>query len=105
MRFLGWLIFVVLIAGCRTPPPSKPIRLTVLGLSLEAESQLRQDAIADFTRKTGIEVDMIPTPGNSAEQTALMLKLLGRHSSSPDIYMVDVVWPGTLQAHLLDLTP
>ena len=59
----------------------------------------------NLRRRTGTQVDVIPTLGTSSEQLDLMLKLLKRQSHAPDIYLIDVIWPGTLQEHLLDLTP
>ena len=50
-------------------------------------------------------MDVIPTLGTSAEQLELMRKLLQRGSPSPDIFLIDVIWPGTLHEHLLDLAP
>ena len=77
----------------------------MLGLSLDAGQQLRQDALAEYSSKTGIQFDLIPTPGTSAEQLPLVLDLFRRHSTSPDIYLIDATWPGTLHDQLLDLTP
>jgi len=101
------IILASLVAtGCGSREgPAAPVKLTILGLTLEAGEQLRRDAIDDFTRKTGIQVDVVPTFGTSSQQTALVLKLLNRRAASPDIYVVDVIWPGTLAEHLLDLTP
>ena len=67
--------------------------------------QLRQDALDEFTARTGIQVDLIPTLGTSSEQLELMRKFLQRGSPAPDVYLIDVIWPGTLHEHLLDLTP
>jgi trehalose/maltose transport system substrate-binding protein len=97
--------FIVLI-GCGSPPhPKAPVKLTMLGLTSEAGDQLKQDAIDQFTRDTGVQVDLIPTLGNSSEQTALILKLMERRDGAPDVYVIDLIWPGTLEQHLLDLTP
>jgi trehalose/maltose transport system substrate-binding protein len=106
VHYAAITLALLVAAGCRSHPRSTPpVKLTILGLTLEAGEQLRRDAIDDFTRKTGIQVDLIPTLGTSSQQTALILKLLNRRAASPDIYVVDVIWPGTLAEHLLDLTP
>jgi trehalose/maltose transport system substrate-binding protein len=77
----------------------------VLGLSLETGAQLREDALTEYSLKTGIELDLIPTPGTSAEQLPLVLDLLRKRATSPDIYLIDGTWPGTLHEHLTDLNP
>lgn len=106
MRRFRWFIacLVLLCAACRSAP-KPPVKLTIYGLGLQAGEQLRQDALDEFTAKTGIQVDVIPTPGTSSEQLVLTLKLLQRGAVNPDAYLIDVIWPGTLHRHLLDLTP
>lgn len=100
------LLLLLLCSGCSLAPKTpSPVKLTIFGLGLEAGSLLRRDAIDEFTARTGAQVDVIPTLGTSSEQLDLMLKLLKRQSHVPDIYLIDVIWPGTLQEHLLDLTP
>jgi len=90
-------------AGCG-PSASHGVTLTVLGFNPDSGQALRTDALDEFTRTTGIAVDLIPTGGTSAEQLSQTLRLLNQHASTPDVYLIDVVWPGTLGEHLLDLT-
>src|SRR5262249_47378369 len=66
---------------------------------------LRHDALDEFTRTTGIQTGLIPTSGSSGEQLVQALRLLKQRASTPDIYVIDVVWPGTLGPYLLDLAP
>jgi len=96
---------ILFFAACTAQRAPDPVKLTIFGFSLNAGNQLRQDALEDFTRKTGVAVDLIPTPGTSEEQMTLIADLLGRGAKTPDIYLIDVIWPGTLHEHLLDLTP
>ena len=97
---------LVVFAGCGgAPEPAPPVTLTILGLGLEAGAQLREDALDEFTGKTGTKVDLIPTLGTSSEQLTFALGRLNRKSPAPDIYVIDVIWPGTLHDHLLDLAP
>jgi trehalose/maltose transport system substrate-binding protein len=108
MKLLCWPVsaLMLLCAGCGAAPKSQtPVKLAIFGLGLEAGKQLRQDALDEFTAKTGTQVDVIPTLGTSSEQLDLMLKFLQRESPAPDVYLVDVIWPGTLHSYLLDLTP
>lgn len=97
------MMLVVICAGRRTTPPAPaPLKLSVLGFGLEAGDHLKLDALAEYTSKTGIQVDLIPTQGTSAEQLPLVLDLLRHHSSSPDIFLIDGTWPGTIHEHLLE---
>jgi hypothetical protein len=73
--------------------------------SLEAGEQLRRDALGDFTARTGIGIDLIPAWGSSEGQLSEASHLLSRRSNPPDVFVLDVVWAGTLAADLLDLRP
>jgi len=74
-----------------------------VGLGLQAGEQLKRDALDEFTRKTGITVNLIPAWGASAEQLRQTSRLLSLRSNPPDVYVIDAVWPGTLGSDLLDL--
>jgi trehalose/maltose transport system substrate-binding protein len=84
---------------------AQPVRLAVAGFGPDAGDQLRRDGLDEFTRKTGIRVDFIPTWGTSTDQLTLTLRMMERQLRVPDVYLIDVIWPGTLQQYLLDLTP
>jgi trehalose/maltose transport system substrate-binding protein len=90
-------------AACMQTP--EHVRIALFGLGLDAGERLRRDALDDFVGRTGIRVDLIPTGGTSAEQLAQTTRFLSQQTSAPDVYVVDVIWPGTLAGHLLDLRP
>ena len=82
-----------------------PATLTLVGFTPQAGEQLKRDALDQFTRTTGIRVDVVPAWGTSAEQLSQTSKLLKLRANPPDVYLIDVVSPGTLGPDLLDLTP
>ncbi len=103
---LGCILVGTVLTACGSRPErARPITLRVVGLGLDTGDQLRHDALEEFTRNTGIQVDLIPTWGTSTEQLGLALQLLSQHTKTPDIYLIDSIWPGTLADELLDLTP
>jgi trehalose/maltose transport system substrate-binding protein len=104
-RSFVWLLTSLLIAAACGGRPPDTATLTLVGLGLDAGEQLKRDALDEFTRTTGVHVDLIPAWGSSAEQLSQISKLLNQRSSPPDIYVIDVVWPGTLRSDLLDLAP
>jgi len=104
-RSLVWLLTSLLIAAACGGRPPHPTTLTLVGLGLDAGEQLKRDALNEFTRTTGIRVNLIPAWGGSKEQLAQISRLVSQRSSPPDIYVIDVVWPGTLGSDLLDLAP
>jgi trehalose/maltose transport system substrate-binding protein len=58
-----------------------------------------------WAKKTGNEVKLISTPNSSTERLALYQQLLAAGASDVDVFQIDVIWPGILGNHLLDLTP
>lgn len=59
--------------------------------------------LALFERQTGIRVDFLPAAETTTEQLATYRKLLARKAKVPDVFGVDVIWPGILADNLLDL--
>jgi trehalose/maltose transport system substrate-binding protein len=56
-----------------------------------------------FTKNTGIVVDFISGPESMTERLELYRRYLGAHSSTPDVYYIDVVWPAVLADETVDL--
>jgi trehalose/maltose transport system substrate-binding protein len=56
-----------------------------------------------FTEKSGITVDFISGPESMTERLELYRRYLGAHSSTPDVYYIDVVWPAVLADQTVDL--
>ena len=106
LRFVP-VVLCCLLAACTHAPVGAPKakKLSMLGFTVEVGAQLRQDVLDEYTKRTGIVIDLVPTLGTSSEQTTLILKLLGRQSVSPDLYLIDIIWPGTLAQHMVDLKP
>jgi trehalose/maltose transport system substrate-binding protein len=68
-------------------------------------STLMQEGLDEFTRKTGIVVKHLPAPEGTRDQKALALHLLQQGADAPDVYGIDVIWPGALGEELVDLKP
>ena len=59
---------------------------------------------AEFTKATGIKVNLIEGPTSATERLAQYLQQLGAQASDVDVYMIDVIWPGIVAQHAEDLT-
>lgn len=57
-----------------------------------------------WAKKTGNEVKLISTPNSATERLALYQQLLAAGAADVDVFQIDVVWPGILGSHLIDLT-
>jgi trehalose/maltose transport system substrate-binding protein len=68
-------------------------------------SEGRQQELQQFTRETGIRVSLLPSPESAQQKLALWQELLGTGASGPDVYGIDVIWPGILNEYFIDLKP
>jgi trehalose/maltose transport system substrate-binding protein len=73
--------------------------------SVGAEQDLCKKNVADWEKKTGHTVKIISAPQSTTEQLALYQQILSAGSSDIDVFQIDVIWPGILGTHLLDLSP
>jgi trehalose/maltose transport system substrate-binding protein len=102
-------IFLVFFSsGCHSAGRgSSDIKLTLMDQTwVDKEYQRRlNEQLAEFTRQTGIRVEVLPAPEAALEQLATWRRLLENAAKVPDVYAIDVIWPGILADNLLDLKP
>ncbi len=56
-------------------------------------------------QQTGIKVKVVPHPAASDASYSQLARAFSSHSSSIDVAMIDVVWPGAFAPFLVDLKP
>jgi trehalose/maltose transport system substrate-binding protein len=98
---LSVLTAAALIAAGAANAASIKISCGAVGQELE----LCKVAAEAWAKKTGNEVQVVATPSDSNERLALYQQILSSQSDKIDVFQVDVVWPGLLATHLLDLKP
>lgn len=79
--------------------------LTITCGSSGAGVEVCRTLIKEWSAKTGHQVRLYIGPESSTDQLALYRKQFAEKSNDIDVLMVDMVWPGMLEDHLLDLTP
>jgi trehalose/maltose transport system substrate-binding protein len=103
----GILLSALLFSGCRKP--AQPVTITFFdsdGRGVPGDHRMVPDAyLEEFTRETGIRVNDLPTPEDSASKLDLAMELLRSGAPSPDVYGVDTIWTGTMGEYLIDLQP
>ena len=104
------LICIVLLSflpqGCTKPSVHEPVTLTLLEeWTNKRFSEARQQELQQFTRETGIRVSLLPSPESARQKLVLWRELLGTGASGPDVYGLDVIWPGMLAENFVDLKP
>jgi len=103
------LIFLLsTIQSCQRSAQSPQVTtITLIDQSwLEKELQDRRDReLSAFTQETGIRVKVLPSPEAPVDQLTTWLSLLQSKSQTPDVYALDVIWPGILADYFIDLKP
>ena len=101
------IFLLSLTLGCAKQAPPEPVTVTFADVEWEAPDRLPGLALdlQDFTRETGIQVKRLPAPDGSLNQLALWKDLLQKGAGTPDLYSIDVTWPGILNQYLMDLKP
>ncbi len=100
-------------ANIPIPPPAVPNAnadkkykgqsIVFYGNSVGA-GQVQDNALAcQFTRQTGIKVKVVPAPQSTTDRYSAMQRFFVNHSSSIDVTMVDVIYPGAFAPYLVDL--
>lgn len=98
--FLRGLSTFLLFAGqaCRRAVQPTPEFALVL-----IDHTSRNQELKKFTMETGIRVELLPAPEGVVETLDAWRKLLEGGAKIPDVYAIDVIWPGILADNLLDL--
>ena len=77
------------------------IKISCSGVGQELE--FCKGSAESWAKKTGNEVQIVTPPNDASERLALYQQVLNAGSDKIDVLQVDVVWPGLLGNHLLDL--
>ncbi|PAU78148.1 ABC transporter substrate-binding protein [Halomonas salipaludis] len=90
-------------AAMATTSHAQAADLTISCGAVGAELTLCQEGVRAWEEATGHSVDVVSTPNSSTERLSLYQQILSANSSDIDVMQIDVVWPGLLANHLLDL--
>ena len=106
--FLSGLATFLLVVGqaCRRAvQPVPEITLVLIDQTwLDRSFQDRRNLeLEQFTKETGVRVKLLPAPEGAVETLDAWRSLLESGAKIPDVYAVDVIWPGILAENLLDL--
>ncbi len=87
-----------------TEPAEEGITLRIATGSVGTEYELLQRQIEMYKEDhPGIEIIALDTPDLATDRLGLYLQFFEAKSSELDIYMIDVIWPGDLAEHFVDL--
>ncbi len=78
--------------------------ITLAAGAVGQELELAKDAAAKYMEMhPDVTVKVLETPDLSTDRLGLYLQFFEAQSPEVDVYMIDVIWPGDLAAHLVDL--
>lgn len=114
------LVFSIFIAGCDNGDTNdtdsdtestdsgekdgEKVVVNVAGGAVGQEYELTVEAAEMYMEKNpDVEVNVVKTPDSSTERLQLYLQNFEAQSSDIDVMQIDVIWPGDLAEHLLDL--
>jgi trehalose/maltose transport system substrate-binding protein len=100
------IFFLSVAQGCSKEKQAAPdVVLTIIDQSwVDKESQaLLGEELQRFTQETGIRVQVMPAPEVAVDQLETWRNLLESGAKVPDVYGIDVIWPGILADNLVDL--
>jgi trehalose/maltose transport system substrate-binding protein len=103
MNVSGRLVYagVLLVAAGIGTARAETIAVSCGAVGLELK--LCQDGAQRWAQQSGHQVKVISTPNSATERLALYQQILAAGSADIDVFQIDVIWPGTLATHFLDL--
>jgi trehalose/maltose transport system substrate-binding protein len=105
---IGGIIVLLLCTAqaCKkTRQSPTAVTLTLIDKNwVDKESRARlEKELQQFTKESGIRVQILPAPEAAVEQLETWRKLLESGAEAPDVYAIDVIWPRILADNLVDL--
>jgi trehalose/maltose transport system substrate-binding protein len=84
--------------------PSQAATVSIACGTLGAEFERCREGVEAWAKKSGHEVRLVQTPASATERLAVYQQLLAAKSADVDVFQIDIVWPGILGTHFVDLT-
>src|SRR3954462_4332418 len=72
--------------------------------SLGQEYEICKEGAEAWAKSSVNTVKLVSTPNSATERLALYQQLLAAGAGDIDVFQIDVVWPGILGQHFVDLT-
>lgn len=99
---VGVALLVTLFSAFITPAGAASLSISCGALGRELA--LCREGVAAWEKQTGHRVRIVSTPNSATERLALYQQILAAGSADIDVFQIDVVWPGILARHFVDLS-
>ncbi|WP_428264067.1 ABC transporter substrate-binding protein [Haliangium sp.] len=117
MKYLSTLVLGAFIAmGCsktedegatkttqeKTKEPEK-VTIKIACGSVGKEQEECKKGTAEWAKKTGHTVEIVSMPKEASDILPQYQKILSAKSDAIDVFQIDIIWPGILHRHMVDL--
>ena len=85
--------------------PVVAVDLVISCGSVGQDYEMCKKATSEWSAKTGNKVSLFSVPNSSTDMLALIRQQFREKSKKLDVVMIDIVWPGGIKEHLIDLRP
>ncbi len=99
------LTAALIVLGLTRPGAVPAVTVRIACSAVGLEQRLCRQGAESWAAGSGHRVELVQSPSGSSDRLALYQQWLAAGSDAVDVYQIDVVWPGTLGPHLLDLKP
>jgi len=96
------VLLAALALGAGIPAHAATISIACSAVGRELE--ICREGAEAWAKETGHAVRLVSTPNSASERLALYQQLLAARAPELDVMQIDVVWPGILADHLVDLS-
>lgn len=92
------------LVGTSAPGNAQSVTLAISCGAVGLELEICREGAEAWAEATGNNVDVVSTPNDATERLALYQQMLAANSADIDVYQIDVIWPGILHGHFVDLS-
>src|SRR5262245_58995282 len=93
------------VLACAAFQAQAGVTITIACGTVGQDFEFCKKAADEWSAKTGNSVKHLTIPQSTSDILGLFRQMFAAKSTDLDVLNVDVVWPGIIKTHLLDLTP
>jgi trehalose/maltose transport system substrate-binding protein len=92
------------VPGEAAPPSTEPVTVRLLSGAVGQELELTTAAAERYMElHPNVTIEVFDTPDAVQDRLGVYLQYFETESADADLYQIDVIWPGDLAEHLVDL--
>ena len=98
------VLSIILVLSVGVSVAEDKVVITIASGTVGIEKELMDEARALYMEAhPNVELKALETPDLATDRLGLYLQFFEAKSSDLDVYMIDVIWPGDMAEHLIDL--